>query len=78
MCQWSFERANNVIVFNLKEHVNEVEDDNIVVKSLITFIIGHNTTSKCTRLGKKAEPVTRPAKIKFHHLWVKWIYGTLK
>ena len=51
MCQWSFERANNVIVFNLKEHVNEVEDDNIVVKSLITFIIGHNTTSKCTRLG---------------------------
>ena len=54
-------------MFNLKEHVNEVEDDNIV-ESLIIFIIGHNTTSKCTRLGKKAESVTRPAKINFHHL----------
>ena len=76
MCQWSFERANNVIVFNLKEHINEVEDDTIV-ESLI-FIIGHNTTSNCTKLGKKAESVTRPAKIIFHHLSVKWIDGTLK
>ena len=65
-----FERANNVIVFNLKEHVNKVEDDKLV-ESLILFIIGHSTTFKCTRLGKKEESITRPVKIKFHNLSVK-------
>ena len=43
-----FERANNVIVFNLKEHANKVEDDKLV-ESLILFIIGHSATFKCTR-----------------------------
>ena len=65
-----FERANNVIVFNLKEHVNKVEDDKLV-ESLILFIIGHSATFKCTRLGKKEESITRPVKIKFHNLSVK-------
>ena len=65
-----FERANNVIVFNLKEHVSKVEDDKLV-ESLILFIIGHSTTFKCTRLGKKEESITRPVKIKFHNLSVK-------
>ena len=63
-----FERAN-VIVFNLKKHENKVEDDKLV-ESLILFIIGHNRTFNCTRLGKKEESVTRPVKIKFHHLSV--------
>ena len=44
-------------MFNLKEHVNKVEDDKSV-ESL--FIIGHSTTFKCTRLGKKEESITRP------------------
>ena len=65
-----FERANNIIVFNLNEHVNKVEDDKLV-ESLILFIIGHSTTFKCTRLGKKEESITRPVKIKFHNLSVK-------
>ena len=65
-----FEIANNVIVFNLKEHFNKVEDDKLV-ESLILFIIGHSTTFKCTRLGKKEESITRPVKIKFHNLSVK-------
>ena len=64
-----FERANNVIVFNLKEQVNKIEDDKLV-ESLIIFIIGHSTTFKCTRLGKK-ESITRPVKVKFHHFSVK-------
>ena len=64
-----FERAN-VIVLNLKEHVNKVEDDKLV-ESFILFIICHGTTFKCTRLGKKEESITRPAKIKFHNLSVK-------
>ena len=55
---------------NLKEHDNKVEYDKLV-ESLILFIIGHNTTFNCTRLGKKEESVTRPVKIKFHHLSVK-------
>ena len=50
----NFERANNVIVFNLKEHVSKVEDDKLV-ESLILFIIGHSATFKSTRLGKKEE-----------------------
>ena len=49
---------------NLKEHDNKVEDDKLV-ESLILFIIGHNTTFNCTRLGKKEELVTRPVKINF-------------
>ena len=35
-------------MFNLKEHINKVEDDKLV-ENLILFIIGHNTTFKCTR-----------------------------
>ena len=62
--------VNDVIVFNLKEHVNKVEDDKLVER-LILFIIGHSTTFKCTRLGKKEESITRPVKIKFHNLSVK-------
>ena len=54
-------------MFHLKEHFNKVEDDKFI-ESLILFIIGHNTTFNCTRLGKKEESVTRPA---FHHLSVK-------
>ena len=65
-----FERTNNVMVFNLKEHVDKVEDDKLV-ESLILFINGHNITFKCTRLVKKEELVTRPVKIKFHRLSVK-------
>ena len=65
-----FERANNVTVFNLKEHVNKVEDDKLV-ESLILFIIGHSTTFKCTRLGDKEESITRSVKTKFHNLSVK-------
>ena len=68
-----FQRANNIIVFNLKEHNNKVKDDKLV-ESLILFIIGHNTTFKCTRLGKKEESVIRPAKMKFHHLSVKNVF----
>ena len=64
------ERANNVIMFNLKEHVNKIEDDKLV-EGLVLFIIGHSTTFKYTRLGKKEESITRPVKIKFHHLSVK-------
>ena len=37
----------------------------------ILFIIGHNTTFKCTRLSKKEGSVTRHANIKFDHLSVK-------
>ena len=65
-----FERANNIIVFNLNEHVNKVEDDKLF-ESLILFIIDHSTTFKCTRLGKKEELITRSAKINFHNLSVK-------
>ena len=65
-----FERANNFIVFNLKKHDNKVEDDKLI-KSLILFIIGHNITFKCARLGKKEKSVTRPVKIIFHNLSVK-------
>ena len=68
-----FERAKNVILFTLKEYDNKVQDDKLV-ESLIIFIIGHNTTFKCTRLGKKEGSVTRPAKIKFHHLSVKNVF----
>ena len=65
-----FEKANNVIVFNLKKHVNKAEDDKLV-ESLILFIIGHSATFKCTRLVKKEESITRPVKITFHNLSVK-------
>ena len=64
-----FEKANNVIVFNLNEHVNKVEDDKLV-ESLILFITGHSTTFKSTRLGKNEKSITRPVKIKFHNLSV--------
>ena len=37
-------------------------------------IIGHNTTFKCRRLGKKEESVIRPVKMKFHHLSVKNVF----
>ena len=40
-----FERANHVIVLNLKERVNKIEDDKLV-ESLIRFIFGHSTTFK--------------------------------
>ena len=61
--------VNDVIVFNLKEHVNKVEDDKLV-ESLILFITGHSTTFKSTRLGKNEKSITRPVKIKFHNLSV--------
>ena len=43
-----------LIMFNLKGHVNKVEDDKLD-ENLIPFIIGHSTTFKCTRLGKTEE-----------------------
>ena len=42
---YRFERANHVIALNLKERVNQIEDDKLV-ESLILFITGHSTTFK--------------------------------
>ena len=44
------ERANNVIVFNLKEQ-DDKQKDKVLVSDLCSFIIGKETSFKCTRLG---------------------------
>ena len=44
------ERANNVIVFNLKEQ-DDKQKDKVLDSDLCSFIIGKETSFKCTRLG---------------------------
>ena len=56
------ERANNVIVFNLNKQDDNQKDEDLV-SDLCYFIIGKETSIKCTRLGSIKSTSIRPAKL---------------
>ena len=64
------ERASNVIVFNLKEQDDKQKDKDLV-SDLCSFIIGKETSFKCTELGSVKSTSIRPAKIEFTNPLIK-------
>ena len=63
-------RASKVIVFNLKEQ-DDKQKDKVLVGDLCSFIIGKETSFKCTHLGSIKSTSIRPAKTEFTNPLIK-------
>ena len=64
------ERANNLIVFNLKGQDNKQKDKELV-SDLCSFIFRKETSFTCTCLGCIKSISIRPAKIEFTNPLIK-------
>ena len=57
-------RANNIMIFNLKEFDEKTKDEESV-NELCTFIVEKDINFKYSRLGKKEPEKSRPIKVEF-------------